>query len=228
MTRIIEGVLNFQRRVFGSKQQQFEQLARGQKPLALFITCSDSRVVPDLLAQTQPGELFILRNAGNIVPPHGSAAGAESATIEYAVVQLKIHDIILCGHSRCGAMHGLLEPAALAKLPSVAGWLEHARAILPQIESAGNVSEERKLELAIEKNVLLQLEHLKTHPAVQSALEARTLRLHGWVYYFEKGEVDFYDPLTGKFIPIDQHVSQRWRSVARQEATPRTEWETRA
>src|SRR5262249_54805959 len=131
MTRIIQGVLNFQKRVFGSKQQQFESLAKGQKPLALFITCSDSRVMPDMLAQTEPGELSVLRNAGNLVPPHGAGSGAEAATIEYAIDQLKVRDVIVCGHSRCGAMHGLLEPAALQKLPSVAAWLDHAKAILP-------------------------------------------------------------------------------------------------
>src|SRR3954447_11455432 len=143
MTRILQGVLSFQRRIFGGKQEQFEQLAKGQKPLALFITCSDSRVMPDLLAQTEPGELFVLRNAGNLVPPHGAGSGAEAATVEYAISQLEVRDVILCGHSRCGAMHGLLEPAALAKLPSVAGWLEHAKAILPEVQAAGDVSEER-------------------------------------------------------------------------------------
>ena len=227
MTRIFQGVLDFQRRVFGSKQAQFERLAGGQKPLALFITCSDSRVMPDLLAQTEPGELFVLRNAGNLVPPYGPVGGAEAATVEYAIAQLKVRDVILCGHSRCGAMHGLLEPAGLAKLPSVAGWLEHAKAILPEVQAAGDVSEDRKLELAIERNVLLQLEHLKTHPAVKTAMEARTLRLHGWVYHFEKGKVDFYDPLSGKFLPVEQRMSDNWRA-AREDRSPRTEWESRA
>lgn len=228
MTRIIQGVLNFQKRVFGSKQELFEQLAKGQQPLALFITCSDSRVAPDLLAQTEPGELFILRNAGNIVPPHGQGSGAEAATIEYAVKVLRVHDIIMCGHSRCGAMHGLLEPHGLTTLPSVAAWVAHSSAILPQVEAAGPVTEDRKLEIAIERNVLLQMEHLKTHPAVQEALAARTLRLHGWVYHFEKGAVDVYDPLTGKFIPVAERVSQKWRQEATKDVRPRTEWETRA
>jgi carbonic anhydrase len=226
VTRIIQGVLNFQKRVFGSKQQQFEDLAKGQKPLALFITCSDSRVMPDLLAQTEPGELFILRNAGNLVPPHGAGSGAEAATVEYAVAQLKVRDVIVCGHSRCGAMHGLLEPAGLAKLPSVAAWVEYAKAILPEVQAAGEVTEDRKLELAVERNVLLQMEHLKTHPAVKEAMEARTVRLHGWVYHFEVGKVDVYDPLAGKFIPVEQRMSESWKA-ARQDASPRTEWETR-
>lgn len=229
MTRIIQGVIDFQRRVFGSKQAQFERLASGQQPLALFITCSDSRIVPDLLAQTEPGELFILRNAGNIVPPHAALpCGAEAATIEYAVAVLKVHDIIVCGHSRCGAMHGLITPGALAPLPSVAGWVEYSKPVVAQVASSGETTDERKLEVAIERNVLLQLEHVKTHPAVVRALEARTLRLHGWVYHFEKGEVDYYDPLCGKFQPVEQRISEGWKQEARKEAKPRTEWETRA
>src|SRR5262249_52529212 len=167
MTRIIQGVLDFQRRIFGKKRELFQELGKGQKPLALFITCSDSRIAPDLLAQTQPGELFVLRNAGNLVPPHSAGPWAEAATIEYAVLQLRVRDIILCGHAKCGAMHGLLEPAALAKLPSVAGWLQHAQEVLPRVQAAGEqLSAEQKLNLAIEQNVLVQLEHLKTHPAV--------------------------------------------------------------
>src|SRR5829696_8188024 len=176
MTRILQGVLNFQRRIFGKKQELFQRLGQGQKPLALFITCSDSRVSPDLLAQTEPGELFVLRNAGNIVPPHGAGPGAEAATIEYAVAQLRVRDIILCGHSRCGAMHGLLAPEALAKLPSVAGWLQHAQEVLPRVQAMAGLTEEQKLDRAIEQNVLVQMEHLKTHPSVRDALAARVLR----------------------------------------------------
>jgi carbonic anhydrase len=227
MTRIIQGVLNFQRRIFGSKRELFSRLGKGQKPLALFITCSDSRIAPDLLAQTEPGELFVLRNAGNLVPPHGGPPGAEAATIEYAIVQLRVRDIILCGHSKCGAMHGLLQPEALTSLPGVAGWLDHARAILPEVNSAGaGLPEEEQLKLAIEKNVLLQLEHLKTHPAVAAALAARTLRLHGWVYHFEKGVVDTYDPLSGRFVPLDQHVRQQLLQNAEKDSGPRTDWDT--
>jgi carbonic anhydrase len=224
MTRIIQGVLEFQRRIFGKKRELFQQLGKGQKPLALFITCSDSRIAPDLLAQTEPGELFVLRNAGNLVPPYSAGPGAEAATIEYAIVNLRVRDVILCGHARCGAVHGLLEPEALAKLPSVAGWLENAKEVLPQVQAAG-VGHDQLLNLAVEKNVLVQLEHLKTHPSVKAALEARTLRLHGWVYHFEQGRVDVYDPLTGKFVPLEQQVRTRWQGAAKDEG-PRTEWET--
>jgi carbonic anhydrase len=226
VTRIIQGVLNFQDRIFGKNQELFEELAEGQQPLALFITCSDSRIIPDMLAQTNPGELFVLRNAGNLVPAHGAGSGAEAATIEYAVAQLRVRDIILCGHSKCGAMHGLLEPEALQRLPNVASWLDHARAILPKLESAGHTSPEEHLKRAIEENVLLQLEHLRTHPAVRDALASRTVRLHGWVYHFEKGKVESYDPLTGLFAPLEQQVRQRLLENAEKDARPRTEWET--
>src|SRR5262249_5018996 len=188
MTRIIQGVIDFQRRVFGGKRSLFQRLGGGQKPLALFITCSDSRVNPNPLTQTEPGELFILRNAGNLVPAHGAPANGEAATVEYAVAHLKVRDVILCGHSKCGAMAGPLAPEAVAAQPAVAGWLEHARDVLPEVEAAGaGLAPEDRLRLAIERNVLRQLEHLRTHPAVAEALAARTLRLHGWVYHFEKG-----------------------------------------
>jgi carbonic anhydrase len=223
MTRIMQGVINFQRRIFGKKRDLFARLGKGQQPLALFITCSDSRIAPDLLSQTEPGELFVLRNAGNLVPPHGAGSGAEAATIEYAVAQLRVREVILCGHSRCGAMHGLLEPEALAKLPSVAGWLQYAREVLPQLPQGG-LTPDQRLALAVEQNVLLQLEHLKTHPAVQAALAARTLRLHGWVYHFENGAVDVYDPLSSRFVPLEQ-VRPHWEVPAAQQGQ-RTEWET--
>ncbi|MFO0846244.1 MAG: carbonic anhydrase [Gemmataceae bacterium] len=226
MTRIIQGVLEFQKRVFGGKRALYEQLGKGQKPLALFITCSDSRITPSGLTQTEPGELFILRNAGNLVPPHGAGPWAEAATIEYAVVQLRVRDIILCGHSKCGAMHGLLEPQALQRLPSVAGWLAHAQEVLPRVQAAGALSPEEQLDRAIKENVLVQLEHLKSHPAVRDALAVRTLRLHGWVYHFEKGLVESYDPLSGKFVPLEQQVRQKWLNHAEEDKAPRTVWDT--
>src|SRR4051812_11096053 len=134
MTRILQGVLEFQRNVFGEKKELFEALGKGQKPLALFITCADSRISPDLLAQTQPGELFHLRNAGNIVPPYGTVHGGEDATIEFAVNYLRVRDIILCGHAKCGAMHGLLEPQDLAALPAVARWVENSKEVLTRLK----------------------------------------------------------------------------------------------
>src|SRR5262245_50108210 len=126
MQKLIEGIHQFQTAIFGSQRELFERLVDGQRPDALFITCSDSRINPNLLTQTEPGELFILRNAGNIVPRHRRGNGGESATIEFAVAALGIQDIILCGHSHCGAMQGLLRSDRLAELPAMAAWLTHA------------------------------------------------------------------------------------------------------
>jgi carbonic anhydrase len=221
VSRIIKGVLSFQRRIFGTKESLFGRLARGQKPLALFITCSDSRINPNLLTLTEPGELFILRNAGNLVPAAGGPANGEEATIEYAVAHLHVRDVILCGHSHCGAVQGLLNPQALEKLPRVAAWLEHARAVLAELPAATALPPEQRLARAIEKNVLLQLEHLRSQPPVRTALDAGTLRLHGWVYHFETGQVDVYDPLTGQFVALSDARRPKWpHEPGAQEAGP--------
>jgi carbonic anhydrase len=225
MTRILQGVLEFQRNIFTEKKHLFEALAQGQKPLALFITCADSRISPDLLAQTQPGEMFHLRNAGNIVPPYGTVHGGEDATIEFAVKYLRVRDVILCGHAKCGAMYGLLEPEALTTLPAVAKWVEHSREVLQRLKDG---TPEERLQQAIELNVLVQLEHLRTHPAVQEALEARTLRLQGWVYDFERGEVVVYDALKGKFVPLVESMRQKMLASSPKDDGPRTDWHTRA
>ncbi|HTE17721.1 MAG TPA: carbonic anhydrase, partial [Armatimonadota bacterium] len=128
MQKLIQGLHDFQANIFSSQRELFERLAHGQSPDALFITCSDSRINPNLITQTEPGELFILRNAGNIIPPHGAANGGEGATIEYAVAALGVRDIIVCGHSHCGAMNGLLNLDSLGELPAVRQWLTHAEA----------------------------------------------------------------------------------------------------
>jgi carbonic anhydrase len=205
MTRIIKGVFDFQERVFGSKRTLFHRLGAGQRPLALFIACSDSRVNPNMLTQTEPGELFVLRSAGNLVPPHGAPPSGEAATIEYAVHHLHVRDVILCGHSKCGAMQGLLAPQAVADMPAVAEWLkvgmpavDRAKARLPG--AAGP----ELLRGVIEQNVLLQIEHLQTFPAIQEAAAASRLRLHAWVYEFENGSVTAYDPRSDQFVPLSE------------------------
>ena len=128
MQKLIDGLHDFQRNVFGHRREFFERLAHGQSPEVLFITCSDSRINPNLITQTQPGELFIIRNAGNIVPPHGPIPGGEAATIEFAVSGLGVKDIVVCGHSHCGAMQALLDPSKVASMPCVSGWLVHGEA----------------------------------------------------------------------------------------------------
>jgi carbonic anhydrase len=201
MQKLIAGLHQFQATAFSSQRELFERLAHhGQSPEALFITCSDSRINPNLITQTQPGELFILRNAGNIVPPHGAANGGEGATIEYAVDALGVKDIIVCGHSHCGAMHGLLHPEGLANLPTVAAWLSHAEATRRIIQANyPHLEGENRLTATIEENVLVQLENLRTLPSVAAKLAKRELHLHGWVYKIETGDVFAYDATEGQF-----------------------------
>jgi carbonic anhydrase len=203
MQKLVQGIHHFQSNIFASQRELFQRLAKGQTPEALFITCADSRINPNLLTQTEPGELFILRNAGNIVPPHGAANGGEGATIEYAVAALGIKDIILCGHSLCGAMKGLLQPESLERMPAVAAWLGHAEATRRIIqEKYRDRAGAALLTATVEENVLVQLENLRTHPAVAAGLSAGRLKLHGWVYKIETGEVFAYDPLLGQFLPL--------------------------
>ena len=208
MQKLVTGIHDFQSKIFEPQKALFTQLAQGQHPLALFITCSDSRIDPNLLTQTQPGELFVMRNAGNIVPTHGTASGGEAATIEYAVVALQVKDIIVCGHSFCGAMSGLLHPETLGALPAVRDWLQHAKATARAIkENHASVTEEdERLRKTVEENVLVQLENLQTHPSVADAVARGALELHGWTYQFETGHVCSYDPQEGQFLRIEPRV----------------------
>lgn len=203
MQKLVQGLHQFLSHQFSSQRELFERLATGQSPDALFITCSDSRINPNLITQTDPGELFILRNAGNIVPPYGEANGGEAATIEYAINALKVKDIIICGHSHCGAMKGLINTEALLELPATAAWLRHAEAtwnIL--IDKYRDRTGEALLEATVEENVLVQLENLRTHPSVQAAIDAGKLKLHGWVYTIETGTVFAYDPKEEQFLTV--------------------------
>jgi len=204
MQRLVDGIHKFQQDVFCHQQNFFERLVAAQKPMALFITCSDSRINPNLLTQTEPGELFILRNAGNIIPPYGAACGGESATIEYAVCVLGVRDIVVCGHSHCGAMSSILRPETVTGLPAVRHWLGLAEATARIMkENYDHIKDPQALLLAtVEENVLVQLENLRTHPSVLAALGRDELKLHGWVYKFETGQVFAYDPEEGQFTSL--------------------------
>lgn len=205
MEKLVQGIHHFQANIFRSQQQLFERLAIGQAPLALFITCSDSRINPNLITQTDPGDLFIIRNAGNLVPAFGAANGGEGATIEFAVVGLGIQDIILCGHSHCGAMKGLLQPELLQGMPTMISWLAHAEATRwIARRKYRDLGTEALLNAAIQENVLVQLENLRTHPAVAAALASGKLKLHGWVYKIETGQVFSYDADNGQFLPMTE------------------------
>jgi carbonic anhydrase len=203
MQKLVQGVHHFQANIFSSQRELFERLADGQNPDALFITCSDSRINPNLITNTEPGDLFIIRNAGNIVPPFGASEGGEAAAIEFAVAGLGVQDIIVCGHSLCGAMKGLLDPSSLHGLPLMSAWLKHAESTRWVVrEKYETLSKEAKLSVTIQENVLRQLENLRTHPCVAGRLSAGTLKLHGWVYKIETGDVFAFDPESEQFAPI--------------------------
>ncbi len=206
MQKLIQGIHQFHNEDFRPLQDLFEKLAKGQNPETLFITCSDSRIDPNLLTRSKPGDLFILRNAGNIVPPHGASSGGEAATIEFAVAGLGVKDIIVCGHTLCGAMKGLLDPQAVAGLPAVASWLSNAESTLRIVrENYRHLDDEKLVTATVEENVLVQLENLRTLPAVAARLKRGDLHLHGWVYKIETGDVFAYDTGEGQFVPIAQY-----------------------
>lgn len=216
MQKLIQGIHRFQQKDFRGLQNLFEQLSKGQKPETLFITCSDSRIDPNLLTRSNPGELFILRNAGNIVPPHGAANGGEAATIEYAVAALGVREIIICGHSHCGAMQGLLKPESVSTLPAVSTWLGHAETTRRIIqENYKHLEGEKLLTATVEENVLVQLENLRTLPAVASRLVKGDLHLHGWVYKIETGEVFAFDPQNGQFVSVAEKQYPTPRQASR-------------
>jgi carbonic anhydrase len=216
MQKLIHGIHQFQRNNFRGLQGLFEQLSKGQKPETLFITCSDSRIDPNLLTRSNPGELFILRNAGNIVPPHGAANGGEAATIEYAVAALGVKEIIICGHSHCGAMQGLLNPEAVASLPAVSTWLGHAETTRRIIrENYNHLQGDKLLTATVEENVLVQLENLRTLPAVAARLVKGDLHLHGWVYKIETGEVFAFNPEIGQFVSVAENQYPEPRDPSR-------------
>ncbi len=204
MDHIIDGVLRFQSEVYPNNKALFHELSLGQQPTALFIGCADSRVVPELLTQQDPGSLFVVRNAGNIVPPFPSEPGGVMASIEYGVAVLGIPDIVICGHSGCGAMTAIQRGAAsLDKLPAVSRWLHYADAARDAVaRKYGDSSPEEYLDALVHENVLTQLDNLLTHPVVASAIEAKQVRVHGWVYDMSSGCVQTYDAETRTFVPI--------------------------
>ncbi|MFF5553709.1 carbonic anhydrase [Streptomyces olivaceoviridis] len=195
MQDLAEGVARFQRGVFPSQAARFQHLATTHRPSTLFISCSDARVVPELITQSEPGELFVIRTAGNLVPAYTPNADGIAASIEYAVAVLGVSDIVVCGHSACGAMTALADEHDLAALPAVAHWLRHAEA--SRVRTACAESGEDKVSVLVRNNVIAQLANLATHPSVVRALAAKTLTLRGWVYDIPTGAVDQLDPVTG-------------------------------
>lgn len=210
MQKLDKGIHAFKAGYFAKHQQLFEQLATaGQSPETLFVTCCDSRVVPTLITQAAPGELFIVRNIGNIIPGP-DLPGGTSAAIEYAVEVLKIENIIVCGHTQCGAMEAVLDPSTVAHLPSVRRWVARAERVREVIaERYGHLSGDERLTAAVEENVLVQLENLRDFPFVAEGLEAGRLHVSGWVYHIGRGEIYDYDPSAGEFTLLAGEGTER-------------------
>lgn len=203
MQQLIKGHKHFLTELFPQRRDQFHLLAEGQSPETLFVTCADSRIVPDLILQTQPGDLFICRNAGNVIPRAGEPAGGVGATVEYAVEVLRVRHLIVCGHSDCGVIRALMAPQGLTGLPNVVDWLQHvepAWQYLDEVErNAGELTRHTALTHA---NVLVQLHNLRTHEYIRHAVAENRLQIHGWYYDILTGRIEQYDEAQGKFVPL--------------------------
>jgi carbonic anhydrase len=200
MADLGRGVARFRLHVFPTRRALFQRLAAAQAPRALFLTCADSRIVPALITHTSPGDLFIERNPGNIVPVYEEAAVGVTASIEFAIAALGTRHVIVCGHSDCGAMRGLLHPAKLDGLPATRRWLSHGTEAARRLQGdSGPTDEASLLRRITQLNVVTQMENLRTHPSVQTALAKDALRIHGWMYDIGTGVVQAYDAATGTF-----------------------------
>ena len=207
MDKLISGIAKFKSSSYEERKELFAELANGQSPEVMFITCADSRIDPNLITQTEPGDLFVIRNAGNIVPPHAKVAGGVTASIEFAVKALGVKHIVVCGHTDCGAMKGALNTSALSDLPHVQNWLDHSRAAVEVVKAKHGQATIQELNNVTEENIVLQLQHLRTHPAVASKLSAGEVELHGWVYDIKQGTVVAYDKAQDKFVPVEEHYA---------------------
>jgi carbonic anhydrase len=214
IAKVVEGYMRFREEVYPEHRELFDQLKNQQSPQVLFITCADSRIDPSLITHTDPGDLFISRNIGNIVPAYGEMMGGVSAVVEYAVMALSVKDIIVCGHTDCGAMKALRNPdaASLAAMPTVQSWLRNAHAALSVARAKQPDAEGEELtHLLVEENVLLQLQHLRTHPSVAAGIARGNLRLHGCVYNIGNGRMDVFDDGAQKFVPIQSVLADLQR-----------------
>jgi carbonic anhydrase len=210
--KLLNGIVDFRKNVRPNVKDTFAELALGQRPDTLFIACSDSRVVPNLFASTEPGDLFVIRNVGNLIPPYSedhSAQGSEAAAIQFGLSSLPITEVIVCGHSECGAIGALSSGQTRPDAPAFNCWLHHGQGSLEQLEAGATLGNhlERHNQLS-QLNVLKQLEHLKTYPVVQERLASGQLRLHGWYFDIREANVYEYEPSEGRFHLIDEAYAQ--------------------
>jgi carbonic anhydrase len=215
MRKLIQGIVDFRERLLPQYAEQFQKLARGQAPDALFITCSDSRVVPNLLVSTDPGDLFVLRNVGNMVPPatmEGASTGdlSEASAIEYAVLVLQVPAIVVCGHSECGAMKVALKRKPMPETPNLAKWLHHATSAAFRLEHEGPLDSQLSPHNQLPQlNVLVQLEHLMSYPLVSERVALGILHLSGWWYDVATGGMFAYERDIRRFGAIDRNSAER-------------------
>jgi carbonic anhydrase len=221
MQQLIDGYSRFRSKVFPQHSKLFEKLAKGQQPKTLFICCSDSRVMPEMITQCDPGTLFSCRNAGNLIPPPTEVGSGVPATIEYAIRVLQVTDIVVCGHSDCGAMKGILKMEDLESLPVVRGWLEHAgpsaRWLTRMLKNTTSMSFEETLEVVTEANIIVQMQNLRMHPSVDEALRQGALQLHGWMYDIRSGAIRQLDSNQGEFRPLIAEIHPAEQVNAKQE-----------
>ncbi len=200
MQHLIKGVHYFQNVGFKQQKELFERLAEGQTPQVCFITCSDSRIDPNLITNAKPGQLFIVRNPGNVVPCYGTANNSAMAAVEFAVAMLGVKDIIVCGHTHCGAISGLFQPEKIANLRSLKEWLIHCDSTLEIIKDHySHLHGDDLYTVASEENVLVQLEHLRSLPVIASRLTRGLINLHAWMYKIETGEMFVYESTESQF-----------------------------
>lgn len=215
MRKLIMGLVDFRERLLPQYAERFRDLAHDQAPGTLLVTCSDSRIVPELLLTTDPGELFVMRNVGNLVPPataEGTSTGdlSEAGAIEYATLVLNVRHVVVCGHSGCGAMKTALDRKPIPDTPNLAKWLHHAASAVFRLEQEGPLdSRVSKPDQLSQLNVLVQLEHLATYPVVRERLAAGALHLHGWWFDIARGEMSAYDREARVFETIDRPTAER-------------------
>jgi carbonic anhydrase len=213
--KLIQGIVEFRKNLRPGYRETFARLALGQSPDALLIACSDSRVAPNLFASTEPGDLFVIRNPGNIISPCGAdgisvSDESEAAAIEFATLFLNVRDIIVCGHSECGAMRALTEAKKDPKAPHLHSWLRHAEEAFRLVKEGARPAPELSISNQLSQiNVLQQLEHLRTYPLVRERLKAGRLQLHAWWFDIAQAEVLAYDQQTRRFVIIDEAEAER-------------------
>jgi len=215
MKKLIQGIVDYRRNVRPTYKETFARLALGQSPDALLIACSDSRVAPNVFASTEPGDVFVIRNVGNLIAPCGAEGRSmsdesEAAAIEFATQALQVKDIIVCGHSECGAMRALLEPSAALPTPHLHSWLRHGSAALERIRRGDRMPGALSIQNQLSQmNALQQLAHLQSYPVVRERVAAGRLRLHAWWFDLSNAEVLAYESDPGLFVVIDEAEAER-------------------